>query len=54
MKQISDAVIDDMQNQIRKQQEPFINAGTKIQKVVRGHKVRKPLAKLMLDEDIQK
>ena len=52
-KPISDAVVDDMQNQIRKQQERFINAGKKIQKVVRGHKVRKQLPELMEEADRQ-
>ena len=41
LKPISETVVSDMQNQIRKQQEPFINAGIKIQKVVRGHDLRK-------------
>jgi hypothetical protein len=53
LKTISDSVVNDMQNQIRKQQEQFINAGTKIQKVVRGHKVRKQLPELMEEADRQ-
>ncbi len=37
LKARSNAAVEDMQNQISKQQ-PCMNSGTKIQKVVRGHK----------------
>jgi hypothetical protein len=42
-----------MQNQIRKQQEQYIDAGKKIQKVVRGHKVRNQLPEIIEDYDRQ-
>jgi hypothetical protein len=44
LKSISDSVVNDIQNQIRKQQDPFINAGTKIQSAIRGQKGRKETA----------
>ena len=53
LKKISNAVTEDMQNQIRKQQERYIDAGKKIQKVVRGHKVRKQLPEIIEDYDRQ-
>ncbi len=53
LKSVSNAVVEDMQNQLRKQQEPYINAGTKIQKVVRGHKARKQLPEIKEEYDRQ-
>ena len=44
LKTISDTVVDDMQNKMRKQQEPFIKAATKIQSTFRGHKGREETA----------
>ena len=53
LKEISNAVVEDIQNQINKQQEQYINAGTKIQKVVRGHKTRKQLPEIIEEYDRQ-
>ena len=51
---IERAVVNDMKNQIVKQQEPFQKAGLKIQKVIRGHNTRKKLTDIMIESDINK
>ena len=51
---IERAVVNDMKNQIAKQQEPFQKAGLKIQKVIRGHNTRKKLTDIMIESDMNK
>ena len=51
---IERAVVNDMKNQIVKQQEPFKKAGLKIQKVIRGHNTRKKLTDIMIESDMNK
>ena len=43
-----------MQNQIRKQQEPFINAASTIQRAVKGNKARKAMKQENLSLDVEK
>jgi hypothetical protein len=54
LKTISDTVVNDMQNQIRKQQEPFINAASTIQRAVKGNKARKAMKQENLSLDVEK